>query len=80
MAKSSVHAGDDDLQALGQAIRRRRLELNISQEVLAHDAGVDRSYMSGIERGQHNVAIINLVKISRCLQLQLSELLRLADL
>jgi len=76
MAKPSPsHAGNPVLAALGEAIRRARIEAGVSQEKLALDAGIDRSYMGGIERGEHNVAIINLVKIATALGVRLSELL-----
>jgi transcriptional regulator with XRE-family HTH domain len=72
---SPTHAGDPALVGIGQAIRGLRAEAGLSQEALAHEAGVDRSYMGGIERGEHNMTIINLVRISRCLQISVSELL-----
>ncbi len=50
----------------------------MSQEALAYEAGVDRSYMGGIERGEHTMTIINLVRISRCLRISVSELLHRA--
>lgn len=76
MAKPSPnHAGDPILLAIGRAIRDRRLERGLSQEGLAHEVEIDRSYMGGIERGEHNVTIINLSRICTCLDLRLSELL-----
>lgn len=77
MAKPSpVHAGDPALLGIGQAIRVLRAEMGLSQEALAHEAGVDRSYMGGIERGEHNMTIINLLRICRCLSISVSELLK----
>ncbi len=79
MAKPSpIHAGDPALVAIGMAIRERRTELGLSQETLAHEAGVDRSYMGGIERGEHNVTIISLLRICQSLRVSVSELLRRA--
>jgi transcriptional regulator with XRE-family HTH domain len=66
--------------AVGSAIRALRLEKNMSQEALAHEAGIDRSYMGGIERGEHNIAIINLLRICGCLDLSASDLMRRAGL
>jgi len=77
---SPSHAGDPALMAVGSAIRALRLEKNMSQEALAHEAGIDRSYMGGIERGEHNIAIINLLRICWCLDLSASDLLRRAGL
>jgi transcriptional regulator with XRE-family HTH domain len=48
---SKTHAGSKELTALGKAIRVLRLETGISQEALAEEAGIDRSYIGGIERG-----------------------------
>lgn len=75
---SPIHAGDPVLVGIGQAIRELRAEAGLSQEALAHESGVDRSYMGGIERGEHNMTIINLMRISRCLQISVSELLQRA--
>lgn len=51
------------LQRLGDAIRARRKELGHSQEGFADVVGLDRGYMGGIERGGHNVTVLNLLKI-----------------
>jgi transcriptional regulator with XRE-family HTH domain len=72
---SPIHAGDPVLVSIGKTIRELRTEGGFSQEALAHETGVDRSYMGGIERGEHNMTIINLVRISRCLKISVSELL-----
>ena len=60
---------------LGLAIRNARKEAGLSQEALAVDAGLDRSYMGGIERGEHNLTVMNLVKVSLALSVTPSELL-----
>lgn len=79
MAKPSpIHAGDPALVAIGKAIRELRTELGLSQEILAHEAGVDRSYMGGIERGEHNLTIISLLRICRSLHVSVGELLQRA--
>jgi transcriptional regulator with XRE-family HTH domain len=77
---SKTHAGSKELNALGKAIRVLRLETGISQEALAEEAGIDRSYIGGIERGEHNVALINIVKIAKSLKTSTSELLAKAKL
>jgi transcriptional regulator with XRE-family HTH domain len=80
MAKPSpTFAGDATLVALGAAIRQVRNEAGLSQEALAVDANLDRSYMGGIERGEHNLTLMNLVKIADALQLKPSMLLAIAD-
>jgi transcriptional regulator with XRE-family HTH domain len=52
------------LALLGQEIRRLREEKNLSQEEFAGLADIDRAYYGGIERGERNVAAINIIKIA----------------
>lgn len=75
---SPTHAGDPALVSIGRTIRELRAQGGWSQEALAHEAGVDRSYMGGIERGEHNMTIVNLLRICRCLGISVSELLQRA--
>lgn len=78
--KSPKHAKSEALLALGGAIRTSRLTLKLSQEVLAEEANLDRSYMGGVERGEHNLTLMGLSKIALALKLKPSTLLQLADL
>ena len=81
MAKPSPQfAGDPVLVALGEAIRRARVGGGLSQEALAVDADLDRSYMGGIERGEHNPTVMNIVKIAGALKTSPSALLGSAGL
>jgi transcriptional regulator with XRE-family HTH domain len=73
--KSPSFSGNPALVGLGAAIRAARLAKGLSQEALAEIAGIDRSYMGGIERGEHNLAIMNLLKISDALEIKPSTLL-----
>ncbi|NYT62791.1 helix-turn-helix transcriptional regulator [Alcaligenaceae bacterium] len=61
--------------AFGMAVRAARTELGIAQETLAHLAGIERSHMGKIERGEHmpNLAII--LRIARALNKSASELI-----
>jgi len=75
MAKPSTkHAGNPVLVSLGRTIRSIRAEQNISQEALAYGANLDRSYAGGIERGEHNITVLNLVKLATQLDIKMSEL------
>ena len=74
------HQDHPELKALGDTIRALRTKQGISQEALATDAGIDRSYMGGVERGEHNLALINLVKIAGALGVTLKELMGKAGL
>ena len=60
--------------------RLARVEMRVSQEALAVDADLDRSYLGGIERGEHNLTVMNIVKIAAALQVKPSELLGSAGL
>ena len=73
--KSPSFSGNPALVALGAAIRAARQAQGLSQEALAEVAGIDRSYMGGIERGEHNLAIMNLLKIADALDMKASKLL-----
>ena len=68
------------LVALGAKIRHARAEIGLSQEALAVDAGLDRSYMGDIERGEHNVTIMNIAKIADALKVKPSTLLESSGL
>ena len=48
----------------------------MSQEAFADLCGLDRTYVGGIERGERNVALVNIEKIARALKLSLAELMR----
>ena len=68
MVKKSKH-----LIELGNKIREERKKKGLSQERLAFDADVDRSYIGGIERGERNVSFLTLVKIAECLGCDISK-------
>jgi transcriptional regulator with XRE-family HTH domain len=64
------------LQKLGDNIRVLRNAKNLSQEKLAFSAELDRTYIGGIERGERNVAILNLCRIASVLQVTPAKLLK----
>ena len=77
MAKPSPsHAGNPVLVALGNTIRQIRLKKGYSQESVALASDLDRSYFGGIERGEHNVAVINLYKIATALDVGIKDLFK----
>ena len=65
--------------ALGQRIRHLRQKKGWSQERFAHEAGIHRTYAGALERGEKNVSLDSLAKVSRCLDVTLSELMRGID-
>jgi transcriptional regulator with XRE-family HTH domain len=60
----------------GNALRKKRHEIGVSQEEFADICGLDRTYVDGIERGERNVSLMNLAKITKALKMSLSELFR----
>ncbi|CAN7498185.1 helix-turn-helix transcriptional regulator [Variovorax sp. LjRoot84] len=68
-----------ELLLFGEAVRRRRKKLGYSQEAFGDACGIDRSYMGGIERGEHNLALINILKIVTALGIQPSEFFKDLD-
>jgi transcriptional regulator with XRE-family HTH domain len=62
------------LLVIGRRIRALRERNNISQEEFAAQAGLDRAYYGGVERGERNLATLNLVKIATALGVEVGEL------
>ncbi|HEX8499429.1 MAG TPA: helix-turn-helix transcriptional regulator [Pyrinomonadaceae bacterium] len=58
----------------GLAIKQRRQEIGISQEVLAERAGLHRTYIGDIERGARNLSLENIEKLAKALQISISDL------
>nr|WP_242042333.1 helix-turn-helix transcriptional regulator [Leptolyngbya sp. FACHB-541] len=61
-------------QRFGKAIRRRRRELDISQEELAELAELHRTYISDVERGEVNPSLDNIEKLAAALNITISDL------
>lgn len=60
----------------GERLRALRESRGISQEAFAHMAGLDRTYISGIERGKRNLAIRNIEKIAQAFDVSISDLMK----
>jgi len=56
----------------GQRVRELRARSGMSQEMLAYRAGLDRTYISGVESGQRNISIVNIEKIAAALQVSVA--------
>lgn len=59
---------------LGKKIRRLRNRQNISQEKLAEKAGIHRTYMGKIERGESNTPVHTVSKIAKALKVKIGDL------
>lgn len=66
---------DDPVINFGKRIRELRDRQAITQDELAHRAGMDRSYVGQIERGEKNITIRNIYKLAEALGIRACELL-----
>jgi transcriptional regulator with XRE-family HTH domain len=63
----------------GECVRQYRVERGYSQEAFADACEIDRSYMGGIERGERNLALVNIIRIIQALNMEPSEFFRGLD-
>lgn len=67
------------LKRFGETLREHRQRAGLSQEKLAAKAGIDRTYVGGAERGERNVALVNIVRLAEALDISAAELLDRID-
>ena len=60
---------------LGKKIKKIRQQKKMSQETLAFDSNLHRTYISDVERGVRNISIINIEKIAKALNVSLKQLM-----
>lgn len=60
---------------LGERLREVRSKQGISQEKLAEIAGLHRTYVSSVERGERNISIVNIEKLATALGVSLKHLM-----
>lgn len=63
------------LKQFGERVRKLRMAKGLSQERLAELSGLHRNYIGGVERGERNISILNILKLSKALEVSPSELL-----
>jgi len=63
------------LRRFGDAMREERKRRGISQEQLALEAEINRTYMGGVERGEENISLLTIAKIATVLKVKPSEIL-----
>lgn len=71
---------DKTLVRLGEALRERRTELEISQYELARRCKMHRTFVAGVERGERNISILTLQRIVEPLDASLEEIFKQAGL
>lgn len=67
------------LRCFGDAVRGQRESLNLSQEQLSFASKLDRTYISGIERGVRNPTLQSMQRVAAALKVSLSVLLQSAE-
>jgi transcriptional regulator with XRE-family HTH domain len=70
----------DALTLFGKRLSSLRKAKGWSQEKLSLESGIARSYLSGVERGQRNIALLNICLLAKTLEVKTSELLNFDDL
>lgn len=68
-----------ELVKLGKNIKRLRQSKNLSQEKLAELSDLHRTYVGGVERGERNISLLNLIRMAQALGVNLSELVKGID-
>ena len=66
----------DIRKQFGKKIKQLRLEMELSQEVLAHLAELDSTYIPSIEKGERNVSLEVIQKLARAFKIKISDLLK----
>jgi len=66
--------GTDPRAAFGERLRNLRKVAGFSQEELAERAGLHRTYVGAVERGERNVSLVNILKLARALKVAPSAL------
>ena len=61
------HAARQLLEAFGRRVRYLRMSLGVSQEALAERAGLHRTYIGAVERGEKNISLINIARLASAL-------------
>ena len=64
----------DPRESFGRRVRTLRLGRGLSQEKLAELAELHRNYVGGVERGERNIALLNIVALARALKVRPSKL------
>ena len=60
----------DPIKRFGRRVRELRERMGVSQEALATRAGIHRTYMGGVERGERNISLKNIVRLAEALKVR----------
>lgn len=61
---------------LAKNMRKLRAARGLSQEALAHESGINRTYLSSVERAERNVSVDNIARIAKALEVEPWKLLK----
>ena len=75
MAKVPARKSKDPRRLFGERLAALRKEKGYSQEALALESGLARSYLGGVERGQRNIALLNICRLAETLGIPPAELM-----
>ena len=67
---------EKQLENFGLRLKELRLKKNLTQEILAASANLDRTYISGCERGIRNISLLNILKLAEALDVEPASLLQ----
>ncbi|MGE3557250.1 MAG: helix-turn-helix domain-containing protein [Candidatus Obscuribacterales bacterium] len=67
------------LKKFGQTLRLERRKQGLSQEEFAHIAGIDRSYVGAVERGEQNPSLWTIARLANALELPIGSLFESID-
>lgn len=73
------HDKIDLLKIFGNAVAKKRRQLEMSQEKLAEITGLHRTYIGMLERGERNPTLVTIARFSKGLKLEAHELLKLSN-
>jgi len=71
---NSTSMRDNPLKRFGERVRALREQTGLSQEALAAKAGIHRTYMGGVERGERNICLRNILRLAEALDVHPREL------
>lgn len=70
---------EDKLSLFGKRLQFLRKQKGLSQEQLGLSCGLDRTYISGVERGVRNISLLNILKLAESLEVEPAELLKFSE-
>lgn len=65
----------DIQERFGQRLRKLRTQKGVSQEKLAELADLHRTYVSGVERGERNISLVNIERLAKALGVSMADLM-----